>query len=130
MIRRPPRSTLFPYTTLFRSWFFRFGITENPLPPWWNPALLIAISLCLSHWWQRQRVPGGIPGSAGIRAGALRGQAQGSTGTFAGTQHAGTDAGAPGIRQIGFFCQAAYSLAIIGVLYFWISPKVEAPIWL
>src|SRR5687767_15229469 len=22
MIRRPPRSTLFPYTTLFRSWFF------------------------------------------------------------------------------------------------------------
>src|SRR3989442_9924599 len=24
MIRRPPRSTLFPYTTLFRSPFFRF----------------------------------------------------------------------------------------------------------
>src|SRR5260221_3603451 len=25
MIRRPPRSTLFPYTTLFRSiWFFRY----------------------------------------------------------------------------------------------------------
>src|SRR2546430_4173042 len=25
MIRRPPRSTLFPYTTLFRSeWFYRF----------------------------------------------------------------------------------------------------------
>src|SRR2546430_6622682 len=23
MIRRPPRSTLFPYTTLFRSWFAR-----------------------------------------------------------------------------------------------------------
>src|SRR2546425_10883906 len=23
MIRRPPRSTLFPYTTLFRSWFRR-----------------------------------------------------------------------------------------------------------
>src|SRR3712207_8331544 len=27
MIRRPPRSTLFPYTTLFRS-FFRVGIEE------------------------------------------------------------------------------------------------------
>src|SRR2546427_4956287 len=27
MIRRPPRSTLFPYTTLFRSgWFHEFGI--------------------------------------------------------------------------------------------------------
>src|SRR2546427_8297593 len=25
MIRRPPRSTLFPYTTLFRSTFERFG---------------------------------------------------------------------------------------------------------
>src|SRR5688572_31392533 len=24
MIRRPPRSTLFPYTTLFRSWFYRY----------------------------------------------------------------------------------------------------------
>src|SRR3712207_7746324 len=23
MIRRPPRSTLFPYTTLFRSWMFQ-----------------------------------------------------------------------------------------------------------
>src|SRR3712207_7430154 len=25
MIRRPPRSTLFPYTTLFRSWAFTVG---------------------------------------------------------------------------------------------------------
>src|SRR3712207_7109513 len=25
MIRRPPRSTLFPYTTLFRSWLARLG---------------------------------------------------------------------------------------------------------
>src|SRR2546422_5323211 len=25
MIRRPPRSTLFPYTTLFRSWEFTFA---------------------------------------------------------------------------------------------------------
>src|SRR2546430_15820317 len=29
MIRRPPRSTLFPYTTLFRSW--------DGLDPKWNP---------------------------------------------------------------------------------------------
>src|SRR3712207_8164864 len=26
MIRRPPRSTLFPYTTLFRSWFNRLRV--------------------------------------------------------------------------------------------------------
>src|SRR5260221_5346143 len=39
MIRRPPRSTLFPYTTLFRSWIFGllklipsgFGFTLGPL---------------------------------------------------------------------------------------------------
>src|SRR5256885_10917448 len=31
MIRRPPRSTLFPYTTLFRSYFQRYGL-EVPGP--------------------------------------------------------------------------------------------------
>src|SRR5256886_17188456 len=31
MIRRPPRSTLFPYTTLFRSTLD--GVTEGDLPP-------------------------------------------------------------------------------------------------
>src|SRR2546429_4030710 len=39
MIRRPPRSTLFPYTTLFRSWIFtsstcvglRYGCLGNSL---------------------------------------------------------------------------------------------------
>src|SRR5258708_36110047 len=28
MIRRPPRSTLFPYTTLFRSWRVRVGTSS------------------------------------------------------------------------------------------------------
>src|SRR3712207_8543876 len=32
MIRRPPRSTLFPYTTLFRSWFRRWDTVLE-----WNP---------------------------------------------------------------------------------------------
>src|SRR5260370_20670178 len=36
MIRRPPRSTLFPYTTLFRSeqWikFMKDGVNATPLP--------------------------------------------------------------------------------------------------
>src|SRR2546425_4535844 len=31
MIRRPPRSTLFPYTTLFRSEAFRGTIRERPV---------------------------------------------------------------------------------------------------
>src|SRR3712207_6954489 len=29
MIRRPPRSTLFPYTTLFRSWGVVFGLESQ-----------------------------------------------------------------------------------------------------
>src|SRR2546429_6346063 len=31
MIRRPPRSTLFPYTTLFRSSLFLYGRTRCPI---------------------------------------------------------------------------------------------------
>src|SRR5438270_6349371 len=35
MIRRPPRSTLFPYTTLFRSWFtsLRFNNSRHLASP-------------------------------------------------------------------------------------------------
>src|SRR5690349_24162492 len=29
MIRRPPRSTLFPYTTLFRSWFMSTSVSSR-----------------------------------------------------------------------------------------------------
>src|SRR5260370_7427679 len=34
MIRRPPRSTLFPYTTLFRSFYFRCPLiaVRRPIP--------------------------------------------------------------------------------------------------
>src|SRR4030042_2791815 len=39
MIRRPPRSTLFPYTTLFRSARTRIScpirISDTPCPPLW-----------------------------------------------------------------------------------------------
>src|SRR5436309_4037960 len=39
MIRRPPRSTLFPYTTLFRSHCWIRGISPGPGPaPHWRPA--------------------------------------------------------------------------------------------
>src|SRR6266566_8977149 len=34
MIRRPPRSTLFPYTTLFRS--LRPAAARHTPPPWWT----------------------------------------------------------------------------------------------
>src|SRR2546422_5061010 len=49
MIRRPPRSTLFPYTTLFRS-LVKLGVFRNPralhetatkLAPWTNGFVLV-----------------------------------------------------------------------------------------
>src|SRR2546426_9326184 len=39
MIRRPPRSTLFPYTTLFRSFSWSDWWPPAFLQPWWPPAL-------------------------------------------------------------------------------------------
>src|SRR5436190_8064404 len=37
MIRRPPRSTLFPYTTLFRSVTQITRVEETPADPRWAP---------------------------------------------------------------------------------------------
>src|SRR2546422_8288365 len=43
MIRRPPRSTLFPYTTLFRSGFMDHSPTEQFLgePSLWHTTVLL-----------------------------------------------------------------------------------------
>jgi uncharacterized membrane protein len=32
------------------------SILPSASPPWWNPALMIAVTVGLSHWWQRQKV--------------------------------------------------------------------------
>src|SRR5258705_6170866 len=47
MIRRPPRSTLFPYTTLFRSGDSHFGMSNYAtvrLAPTWRGRMLFARS--------------------------------------------------------------------------------------
>src|ERR1039457_106497 len=53
MIRRPPRSTLFPYTTLVRSSYFSFRITTCGHAPSRNPIMtvrsilpLVLLALC------------------------------------------------------------------------------------
>src|SRR2546430_17714526 len=59
MIRRPPRSTLFPYTTLFRSVF-------RTLPSGCRP------DGCLASAARREQVPvAGPPPSVAVRRGAL-----------------------------------------------------------
>src|SRR5260370_17301515 len=45
MIRRPPRSTLFPYTTLFRSIYFWFFNTENQI---WCAARIFGRTIALA----------------------------------------------------------------------------------
>src|SRR5260221_13176868 len=42
MIRRPPRSTLFPYTTLFRSTFTTYGLRDMTVQ-YWNGATWAAV---------------------------------------------------------------------------------------
>src|SRR2546430_10154467 len=44
MIRRPPRSTLFPYTTLFRSWIWRHEHPHWKPGQGWEP---IVASTCV-----------------------------------------------------------------------------------
>lgn len=61
--------------------------------PWWNPVLMIAVTLTLSHWWQRQRVMATV-------------------------------------RPAGQVLQGLYGLAVVGVLYCWLSVKFGAPSWL
>jgi hypothetical protein len=46
------------YTILAQAaWVGSFLLEPGKLPPWWNPVLLIVITLVLSHWWQRQKFP-------------------------------------------------------------------------
>src|SRR2546430_7580829 len=48
MIRRPPRSTLFPYTTLFRSRFWRDAAVTASCRPFSSRPSLLSLPLCLS----------------------------------------------------------------------------------
>src|SRR2546429_2300022 len=72
MIRRPPRSTLFPYTTLFRSWFieldkqgFRASVLEaikrdvQWIPPWGEERIYNMVAHRPEWVISRQRVWGG-----------------------------------------------------------------------
>src|SRR2546425_7867018 len=45
MIRRPPRSTLFPYTTLFRSVAIAFGVAQRLPLPERTSELLVPVAL-------------------------------------------------------------------------------------
>src|SRR3712207_7075695 len=62
MIRRPPRSTLFPYTTLFRSaevilwavrWYLRFGLSYRDLEAMLADRGVAVDHVSLYRWVQR-----------------------------------------------------------------------------
>jgi len=72
----------------FVNWFER-----SPSLAWWNPALMIVLSLTLSHWWPRQKV-------------------------------------LPRQRQAGIFWPGFYAVAISLVIYLWLAPSNNVPMWL
>ncbi len=37
-------------------WLSRFADPAPPPVPWWNPAVLIAVTLVMGHWWPRQSI--------------------------------------------------------------------------
>src|SRR5437016_14331446 len=51
MIRRPPRSTLFPYTTLFRSHIVRRMQPRMEQLSSQNASLIVALTICLLLSW-------------------------------------------------------------------------------
>ncbi|MDB6109909.1 MAG: Membrane protein-like protein [Pedosphaera sp.] len=92
---RLPELTLFGQAFLILAqllWMLGSG-PEQPNRPWWNPVTVIAITLALSAWWQRQK--------------ALKLRLE--------------------IQQV---LQGIYALAVVGLLYFWLEPRVTGPDWL
>src|SRR3712207_8243895 len=51
MIRRPPRSTLFPYTTLFRSIISQFPWVRSPGIIWLGPLLRVSLGFNVNLDW-------------------------------------------------------------------------------
>lgn len=62
-------------------------------PPWWNPVIVLAVSVALGHWWQRQR-------RLVLDESLVR------------------------------LVQGIYSLAAVGVLFFWLHPIFRPEVWL
>src|SRR5260221_3730396 len=56
MIRRPPRSTLFPYTTLFRSQ----TLPGNPLTPWSHEGELDDVVFQIAATFPMKKLPVGL----------------------------------------------------------------------
>jgi hypothetical protein len=81
------------YLVLAQALWLWEAVDAHPARPWWNPALLIAVTLGLSHWWQHQRT--------------LKFDREGA-----------------------HLFQGLYALATVGVLFFWLHPLFNAPVWL
>src|SRR2546427_5874581 len=76
MIRRPPRSTLFPYTTLFRSLQLTTGMTVGA---WVNPTTVDSAWRDViykgndNYYLEGTSGSGGVPATGGTYAGTLYG---------------------------------------------------------
>src|SRR5258705_13918540 len=62
MIRRPPRSTLFPYTTLFRSGQIQRTIVENSNRKWSGDHCATATEISGGVLFSNRKIPTASPG--------------------------------------------------------------------
>ncbi len=42
------------YLALAQIFWLAGALSKSPAQPWWNPVIIIAATLAISHWWQRQ----------------------------------------------------------------------------
>src|SRR2546428_13451655 len=95
MIRRPPRSTLFPYTTLFRSVALLWGERRH-----WQPALVGLLTLSGVAWLVLSRGGDGVAGRLRLLTPTGGGLAGGGGGGPPARRPRGAGAGAGGrVRQ-------------------------------
>src|SRR2546426_8468335 len=76
MIRRPPRSTLFPYTTLFRSEIFYGGRRARDALPYFQRAAALDSTYALPLIWAAWAHGGAPPPQGGPPPGLPRGPAR------------------------------------------------------
>src|SRR2546430_1805232 len=111
MIRRPPRSTLFPYTTLFRSWHRR-RLCPHRTPPghgWRSPSASCCPGPCSACCWRCSRSTSSVPSRARCRSWA------GTTCTSSRTT-AGTCSASPATDGGGTVVMSARALLVRGML--------------
>ncbi|MEW6303377.1 MAG: DUF2339 domain-containing protein [Verrucomicrobiota bacterium] len=102
------------------------ALSNAPQVPWWNPMTIIAVTLALSHWWQRQQQLACEPGTRQFLQGVYGLALAGVLYTWIEPQVSGATwlwlSALLGIGVTGYgLATRAWFLAGIGQLFTWVS---------